>query len=121
VATAPLGCVATELLDTPVALGSPAAGQRDEHRAHARRAARPRGRGRGAGHGDGRTVDVGEANGVLFYETASVGMNAAMFREAQHFDEGDYGSPLRAMWVALRYRPARMRSRPTGNGQDTRH
>lgn len=56
-----------------------------------------------------REVDVGEANGRPFYEAASVGMNAAMFREAQHFDEGDYGSPVRTIWVALRYRPARMR------------
>ncbi|HUG48867.1 MAG TPA: diacylglycerol kinase family protein [Candidatus Limnocylindria bacterium] len=59
--------------------------------------------------GSVRAVDVGEANGRLFYEAASVGMNAAMFREAQRFDEGDYSSPLRTMWVALRYRPARMR------------
>lgn len=56
-----------------------------------------------------REMDVGEANGVIFYEAASVGLNAAMFREAQHLDEGDYGSPLRTIWVALRYRPARMR------------
>jgi diacylglycerol kinase (ATP) len=56
-----------------------------------------------------RRVDVGEANGQPFYEAASVGMNAAMFSQAQHFDEGDYSSPLRTMWVALRYRPARMR------------
>ena len=56
-----------------------------------------------------REVDIGEANGRPFYEAASVGMNAAMFREAQHFDEGDYSSPLRTIWVALRYRPARMR------------
>lgn len=56
-----------------------------------------------------REVDVGEANGRPFYEAASVGLNAAMFRAAQHFDEGDYSSPLRTIWVALRYRPARMR------------
>jgi diacylglycerol kinase (ATP) len=29
-------------------------------------------------------IDVGDANGVTFYETASVGMNAAMFKAAQH-------------------------------------
>jgi diacylglycerol kinase (ATP) len=55
-----------------------------------------------------RLIDVGEANGVPFYETASVGMNAAMFKEAQHFEDGDYGSPLRVLRVAFRYRPARM-------------
>ena len=56
-----------------------------------------------------RAIDVGTANETPFYEAASVGMNAAMFREAQLFEEGDYGSPLRVLWVALRYRPARMR------------
>ena len=53
-------------------------------------------------------IDVGEANGRVFFETASVGMNAAMFRAAQHFEEGDWGSPLRVLTVALRFRPARM-------------
>ena len=59
---------------------------------------------------EGRTrlIDVGDANGVTFYETASVGMNAAMFKAAQHFEDGDYGTPVRVLGVALRYRPARM-------------
>ena len=35
-------------------------------------------------------------------------MNAAIFREAQRFDDGDWVSILRTIWVALRYRPARM-------------
>ena len=55
-----------------------------------------------------RLIDVGEANGVTFYETASVGLNAAMFATAQHFEDGDYGSPLKVLWTAFRYRPARM-------------
>ncbi|MFL5680679.1 MAG: diacylglycerol/lipid kinase family protein [Chloroflexota bacterium] len=55
-----------------------------------------------------RAVDVGEADGRTFYEAGSVGMNAAMFREAQRFDRGDYLSVLRTIWVAFRYRPARM-------------
>jgi diacylglycerol kinase (ATP) len=55
-----------------------------------------------------RLIDVGEANGVTFYETASVGLNAAMFGTAQHFEDGDYGSPLKVLWTAFRYRPARM-------------
>ena len=59
------------------------------------------------------TVDAGEASTadgrrVRFLETGSVGMNAAMFREAARFDDGDYASILRTIWVALRYRPARM-------------
>jgi diacylglycerol kinase (ATP) len=55
-----------------------------------------------------RKIDVGEARGRPFFESASVGMNAAMFREAQRFDAGDHISILRAFWVAFRYRPARM-------------
>lgn len=53
-------------------------------------------------------IDVGEAAGAPFYEAGSVGMNAAIFREAARFDEGDWASILRTVWVALRYRPARM-------------
>jgi diacylglycerol kinase (ATP) len=56
-----------------------------------------------------RPIDVGQAKGRIFYEAGSVGMNAAMFREAQRFDRGDYLSVVRAVWVAIRYRPARMR------------
>lgn len=58
-----------------------------------------------------RTVDVGVVGERHFYEAGSVGMNAAIFREAQRFDAGDWGSILRTVWVALRYRPARMELR----------
>ena len=58
--------------------------------------------------GEQRRIDVGEAHGRPFYEAASVGMNAAMFREANQFEKGDWLSILRTIWVALRYRPARM-------------
>lgn len=58
--------------------------------------------------GKSRLIDVGVANGRLFYENASVGMNAAMFSAAAHFAEGDYGSLRRLLWLALRYRPARI-------------
>jgi diacylglycerol kinase (ATP) len=104
-----IGGVATDLLDTSVTLGVLPLGSvmnvprmlglpRDLEEA-----------ARILVHGVDRRIDVGEANGRTFFETASVGMNAAMFGEAQHFDEGDYGSPLRTLWVGLRYRPARMR------------
>jgi diacylglycerol kinase (ATP) len=53
-------------------------------------------------------IDVGEANGQIFFETASVGLNAAVFRQAQHFDDGDWGSIFRAAFEAFRYTPARM-------------
>lgn len=61
------------------------------------------------GAGAIRTIDVGEVRGRPFFEAGSVGMNAAMFREAQRFDRGDWSSILRTIWVAIRYRPARMR------------
>lgn len=53
-------------------------------------------------------IDVGEVRGRPFFEAGSVGMNAAMFREAQRFERGDWSSIVRTIWVALRYRPARM-------------
>lgn len=61
-----------------------------------------------------RAVDIGEAitadgRSVEFLEAGSVGLNAAIFREATRADEGHPASILRTMWVALRYRPARMR------------
>jgi diacylglycerol kinase (ATP) len=59
--------------------------------------------------GETRLIDVGEANGTTFFETASVGMNAAMFRESRRFEQGDYGTLLRAVFIAFRYRPARIR------------
>ena len=69
-----------------------------------------------AANGEIAAIDAGEATSadgerVRFFETGSVGMNAAMFREAARFDDGDWGSILRTIWIALRYRPARMRLR----------
>jgi diacylglycerol kinase (ATP) len=58
-----------------------------------------------------RAMDVGHAGDRVFFEAASVGMNAAMFKEAQRFDRGDWTSILRTVWVAIRYRPARMEIR----------
>jgi diacylglycerol kinase (ATP) len=55
-----------------------------------------------------RLIDVGEANGELFLEAANVGLNAAMFREADRVDRGDPRSLLTAIWIMLRYRGARM-------------
>jgi diacylglycerol kinase (ATP) len=56
-----------------------------------------------------RKIDVGQARGRPFFESASVGMNAAVFREAERFAGGDGGSVPGTIWVAIRYRPARMR------------
>jgi diacylglycerol kinase (ATP) len=56
-----------------------------------------------------RRIDVGRVDDVVFFEAASVGMNAAIFKEAVRFDAGEYGSLFRGLFVMLRYRPARMR------------
>jgi YegS/Rv2252/BmrU family lipid kinase len=58
-------------------------------------------------------IDTGEAvrsdgRVVPFFEAGSVGLNAAIFREVTRADEGDPVSIPRTLWVALRYRPARM-------------
>jgi diacylglycerol kinase (ATP) len=56
------------------------------------------------------TIDVGEAKGQIFFEGGSVGLNAAVFREAQQADNGKgrYRALLASLWVLLRYRPPRM-------------
>jgi diacylglycerol kinase (ATP) len=63
--------------------------------------------------GEIRAMDTGEAvtaagDRVRFFEAGSVGLNAAVFREVMRADEGDPVSIPRSLWVALRYRPARM-------------
>lgn len=58
--------------------------------------------------GEVRPIDTGEAQGQAFFESGSVGLNAAIFRELEALDDGDWLSVLRSLWVAFRYRPARM-------------
>ena len=63
--------------------------------------------------GEIRAIDTGEAIAgdgrvIPFFEAGSVGLNAAIFREVTRADEGDPVSILRTVWVAFRYRPARM-------------
>ena len=53
-------------------------------------------------------IDVGEANGEIFFEAASVGLHAGMFNTPDGAADGSWGSPIRALWMALRYRPGRM-------------
>jgi YegS/Rv2252/BmrU family lipid kinase len=57
-----------------------------------------------------RTVDVGEAKGQLFFEGGSVGLNAAVFREAQHVDadSGRSRALLATLHALVSYRPPRM-------------
>jgi diacylglycerol kinase (ATP) len=60
--------------------------------------------------GEVRAIDVGEAKGQIFFEGGSVGLHAAVFREAQQADSdsGRYRALWAALWVLLRYRPPRM-------------
>jgi diacylglycerol kinase (ATP) len=58
--------------------------------------------------GEVQRIDVGEANSKLFFEAGSVGLNAAIFQEAQRFETGKVRSTANAVWLVLRYRPARM-------------
>lgn len=53
-------------------------------------------------------IDIGEVGGRAFYESASIGLNAAVFRELTRDNEPHWRSIPRTLWVALRYRPARM-------------
>jgi diacylglycerol kinase (ATP) len=56
-----------------------------------------------------RTMDVGEANGTLFYEVASIGLSAAVFGEAQRVDEGEYGGVFGALRALIEFRPRHIR------------
>lgn len=55
-----------------------------------------------------RRIDIGTSGEKPFFESASVGMNAAIFKQVQQADEGDYRGIARAIRTAFRYRPARM-------------
>jgi lipid kinase, YegS/Rv2252/BmrU family len=58
--------------------------------------------------GDVRAIDVGEVNGKAFLEVGSVGLNAAIFGEAQRFDKGEYSSFFGLIATVIRYRPVPM-------------
>jgi diacylglycerol kinase (ATP) len=103
-----IGTIAGELLDTETALGILPLGSVMNI---PRMLGLPREVEAAAGvivTGRVRSIDVGQADDGPFFEAASVGMHAAIFREAQRFDRGDWSSIARSVWVALRYRPARM-------------
>lgn len=103
-----IGTVATGLLGTDTALGIIPLGSVMNV---PRSLGLPReieGAGEALRDGHVHAIDIGEANGRPFFEAGSVGLNAAMFREAQRFDRGDWFSVVRTVAVALRYRPARM-------------
>jgi diacylglycerol kinase (ATP) len=103
-----VGIVATMLLGSPTALGILPLGSVMNIARSLGIPRDPDGAADVIATGREAVVDVGEVDGRPFFEAGSVGMNAAMFREAQRIDDGDWGSIARTIWVALRYRPARM-------------
>jgi YegS/Rv2252/BmrU family lipid kinase len=100
--------VAKQILDTDVALGILPLGSVMNI---ARMLGVPRdlpGAARVIAAGQQAEIDVGEANGEVFFEDASVGIQAAVFRYADEWEQGDLGSIVRAVQAAFRYRPRRM-------------
>jgi len=55
-----------------------------------------------------RVIDVGQSGDTLFYEAASVGLHAAVFRDMAKVDQGDYAAIVHSIIAAFRYRPSRM-------------
>jgi diacylglycerol kinase (ATP) len=56
-----------------------------------------------------REMDVGFVDDRAFFESTSIGLHAALFREGAKFDKGDRLALFRAIRVIVRYRPSRMR------------
>lgn len=103
-----VGTVATELLGTRTVLGILPLGSVMNVARSIGMPREPEAAADVLARGGVAVVDVGEVRGKPFYESGSVGMNAAMFREAQRIDDGDWSSIARTIWAAIRYRPARM-------------
>ncbi len=55
-----------------------------------------------------RRVDVGDADGHVFYEAGSIGLHATVFHEMPKVDHGDYIAIGRSIVAAFRYRSSRM-------------
>lgn len=105
-----IGAVACELLHSQTALGVLPLGSVMNI---ARMLAIPRDLAAAAqvlAQGEVRTIDVGEAKGQIFFEGGSVGLNAAVFREAQGLDaaQGRGRALLATLRELVRYRAPRM-------------
>ncbi len=58
--------------------------------------------------GQVRAIDVGEANDIPFMEAGSVGLNAAMFAEADRIDAGEFRAIVPALRLLAKFPPSRM-------------
>jgi len=104
-----IGAIATVLLDSGVALGILPLGSVMNIPRMLGIPREPDAAARIIAAGFARTIDVGEANGRPFFENASVGIGASIFREAQRVESGAYGGLWRAVRNAFRYVPRTMR------------
>jgi diacylglycerol kinase (ATP) len=59
--------------------------------------------------GETHDIDVGFVGDRAFFESTSIGLHAALFREGARFDKGDRLALVRAIAVIVRYRTAGMR------------
>ena len=55
----------------------------------------------------------------MFLEAASIGLGAALFRDAERFEKGDYGSLALAIRTLVRFRPSRIRVELDDRSLDT--
>jgi diacylglycerol kinase (ATP) len=104
-----VGAVAAQLIGTDVSLGVVPTGSLMNI---ARSLGIPRDVGEAAriiAGGRVRVMDVGEANGTLFFEVASVGLSAEIFGEAQRVDEGEAGGVVGALRALMEFRPREVR------------
>lgn len=115
-----IGCVAGVLEGTPTALGMLPLGSVMNIPRMLGVPRDPAAAAEVLANGEIRLIDVGEANGRLFYEAASVGLNATFFSAAERLMERDYLSLRRLLWIALRYRPARIRLQLDDDTVETR-
>jgi diacylglycerol kinase (ATP) len=51
------------------------------------------------------TVDAARTDGHVFFEVASVGLSAALLREAQRVSKGHYGAVIQALRILARFKP----------------
>lgn len=56
--------------------------------------------------GNAQRIDVGQANGVYFFEAASIGINAELIEAFDDFEHGEIRSALQAINRIRRYEPA---------------
>ena len=70
--------------------------------------------------GQPRSIDVGEIEGRLFFEIASIGVSAEMLEAAQDVDRGAFGGLAQILTPPFQAKPARVRLTMDGRVVETR-